>query len=226
MSAAPAVGRWRLAVLLAAWAVLGLSSVAFAQPASHAAPSGARVAPAAPGASGPFPPGFPRPHAPREPGAPVGQHAGGAEGGEPGSAHEGACPGHGPTDQPPVVNLLQGWFGVWNKHAVPPPDGARVGSFSWWLWHLTPYPFRYQNPKDECDPRNQPTPLVAPVLNFAVLCFFLWRFGRKPLREALKKRAATIRAQIDHAQEQKQKARERLAEYRGELEHLDDTLVA
>ena len=114
---------------------------------------------------------------------------------------------------------------MWNEHAVPPPAGSRVGSLDWWLWRLTPYPFRYENPADKHDPRNQPVPLVAPFFNFAVLCYVLWRFGRKPLREALRKRAEAIRAQLEAARAQKRAARARLGEYRGELDHLDDTLA-
>jgi F-type H+-transporting ATPase subunit b len=164
------------------------------------------------------PPGAPAP------GAPVGPHGAAAPAGAHGSGHAGSSAGHGPTDKPPVVNLVQGWLGVSNERAAPPPAGARVGSLDWWLWHLTPYPFRYQNPKDKYDPRNQPVPLIAPVFNFGVLCFLLWRFGRKPVRDALRQRAAAIQAQIENARLEKRRARARLREHRHELDHLGDTL--
>jgi F-type H+-transporting ATPase subunit b len=136
----------------------------------------------------------------------------------------GHCIGHGIKDRPPELNLVHGWVGVRNDKAVAPPP--QRGTWAWWKWRLTPYPWRYQNHADHCDPRNQPVPLAANVLNAAVLLFVLYRFGRKPLAEALRKRRETIMSEIDRAREIRSKARERLAFYEGELEHLDDRLAA
>src|SRR5512136_752699 len=144
---------------------------------------------------------------------------------EHGAGHGSPGGGHGATDRPPDVNYVQGWLGVSNERAVPPPAGAREGSLDWWLWRLTPYPFRYENPKDKHDPRNQPVPLIAPVFNFAVLCWVLWRLGRKPLREALRKRAEGIRTQIEQAELERQRARKRLREHRREIDHIGETLT-
>lgn len=158
-----------------------------------------------------------------------GQDAHGAEGEQ--GAHAKHCPGHGPEDRPPAINLFHGWLGVDNEAAPPMPEGVRAGglpwkNWDWWSWRLTPYPWRYENDKDHCDPRNEPTPLIAPILNFAVLAFILFRLGRKPLREALKKRKVTIMREIDQAREIKDKAQDRLDRYESDLDHLDEKLAA
>lgn len=136
----------------------------------------------------------------------------------------GHCLGQGPNDRPPDINLLHGWLGSNNEEAVQPPKPK--GSWEWWQWRLTPYPFRYQNKSDACDPRNQPVPLVANVVNLGVLVFFLVRFGRKPLRESLEKRRARIMAEVDRAREIMKSAKTRLMRYEDELDHLDDKLTA
>lgn len=138
--------------------------------------------------------------------------------------HEAHCPGHGPTDRPGPINLLHGWLGVNNDKAVPPPAGAHAGSWDWWAWRLTPYLWRYDNHDDHCDPRNQPTPLIAPIFNFAVLAFILFRFGRKPLQDALRKRKVSIMSEIESAQDIKDKAEDRLDHFESELDHLDEKL--
>lgn len=136
----------------------------------------------------------------------------------------GHCLGQGPNDRPPDINLLHGWLGVNNESAEPPPKPK--GSVEWWKWRVTPYPFRYENKSDECDPRNQPVPLVANVVNLAVLVFLLVRFGRKPMREALEKRRARIMSEVDRAREIMKSAKTRLMRYEDELDHLDDKLAA
>jgi F-type H+-transporting ATPase subunit b len=121
---------------------------------------------------------------------------------------------------------VHGWLGVNNTKAVPPPPGAAVGSSAWWLWRVTPYPWRYMNEADKGDPRNEPPPLAAAVLNFAVLVALLWLLGRKPLREGLRKRAAAIMSEIDAARAIKRQARKRLKAYQSELDRLDETSEA
>ena len=118
---------------------------------------------------------------------------------------------------------MHGWLGVSNQRAAPAPEG--VGTWDWWVWRLTPYPWRYENEADKCDPRSEAIPLIAPVFNFAVLVFLLWFMARKPLREALLKRAQTIRARIDDAQALKKKARAKLKECKQQLDGLGETLT-
>jgi len=143
----------------------------------------------------------------------------------------GYCIGQGPTDPPKNVNLFHGWLGVDNARAVPAPprrvDGEtgfiaeRLGSSAWWKWRLTPYPYRYENHDDECDPRNTPIPLLANLINFAALMFLVTRFGAKPIAEALKKRRDAVMSEIDRAREIKASAEARLAEYEADIEQLD-----
>ncbi|HHH27677.1 MAG TPA: hypothetical protein ENK57_04940 [Polyangiaceae bacterium] len=147
----------------------------------------------------------------------------------------GYCIGDGPQDRPKDINLFHGWLGVNNDKAVPaPPKGGGedwwgkeyFGNKDWWTWRLTPHPWRYENHDDHCDPRNQPIPLLANVINVGVLLFLLIRFGRKPVEESLRKRKKSIMSEIDKAQRIKKDAKGRLRRYEDELDHLEDKLEA
>jgi F-type H+-transporting ATPase subunit b len=85
--------------------------------------------------------------------------------------------------------------------------------------------FRYDNPKNPCDPRNEPPPYMASLINFAVLAFILFRFGRKPLADALVKRKQAIMAEIDTASRLKEDAEARLLDYEQRLDNSGDKLV-
>jgi F-type H+-transporting ATPase subunit b len=139
----------------------------------------------------------------------------------------GECLHHGAHDPPPDINLLHGWLGV-NEEKAPPPPPPRTGAFDWgwWKWRLTPYPWRYDNHEDECDPRNEPVPLIANIINVGALFFLIGRFGRRPLRESLEKRKRGITSEIDRARTIKEGAVERLERYKHDLAHLDDKLAA
>jgi F-type H+-transporting ATPase subunit b len=80
-----------------------------------------------------------------------------------------------PEAPPPPINLWHGMLMVDNER-------AEQGGF---LNHLL---FRYENPKNHGDPRNEPAPFLASVLNFGVLAYILYRFGRKPMAEGLLRR--------------------------------------
>ncbi|MCA9625375.1 MAG: ATP synthase F0 subunit B, partial [Myxococcales bacterium] len=147
----------------------------------------------------------------------------------------GNCIGDGPQDKPKDINLFHGWFGVNNEAAKAEParTGGEecwgrdyLGNKEWWLWRLTPYMYRYENHDDHCDPRNEPVPLLANVINIGVLLFLLIRFGRGPITGALRDRKRSIMKEIDDAQRIKKEAVERYEHYLHELEHLDDRLVA
>jgi F-type H+-transporting ATPase subunit b len=85
--------------------------------------------------------------------------------------------------------------------------------------------FRYDNPKNPCDPKNRPAPFAAAFLNFAVLCFVLYRFGRKPMAEALLKRKKAITAEIDTATGLLQDAEARLEDYEEKIENIEAKLA-
>lgn len=131
-----------------------------------------------------------------------------------GEAHghgEEHCPGHGPMDPPGHINWWQGLIGVNN-------EAAGKGGISSLLW-------RYHNPNDPCDPKNQPPPFLASVLNVGLLAFILFRFGKKPLAEALAKRKQSITQDIDNAARLKDEAERRLEEYQDKLTRLEETLA-
>ncbi|WP_437278967.1 F0F1 ATP synthase subunit B [Sorangium sp. So ce375] len=130
---------------------------------------------------------------------------------EPASHGEEHCPGHGPTDPPPHVNWWHGLIGVNN-------EAAEKGGINALL-------FRYNNEQNPCDPKNEPPPFLASVLNFGLLAFIVVRFGRKPIAEALKKRKQTITQELDNASRLKQEAEERLEEYEDKLTRLEETLA-
>jgi F-type H+-transporting ATPase subunit b len=155
-----------------------------------------------------LPPGHGRPGPGGRPG---GAHSAAAHESEHAAHGEEHCPGHGPTDPPPHVNWWHGLIGVNN-------EAAEKGGVNALLW-------RYHNDKDPCDPKNQPPPFLASVLNFGLLAFILARFGRKPLLEALQKRKQSIMQEIDNASRLKEEAEQRLDDYEEKLERLEETLA-
>ena len=173
----------------------------------------------------------PTPTAAASAGAPVvpppAEHAGAGEehGAAPHAAGhgEGHCPGHGPDDRPPGPNWFHGILGVDNEKA-PAPLAPNAGFWDRFLWQLKPSLWRYENKGDACDPRNEPIPLFANILNFGIFAFLLVRFGRKPIRAALQKRKAAIMAEFDRATGILGEAKDRLSHYQGQIDHLDDTL--
>ncbi len=166
-------------------------------------------------------PNFPnRPPPPgRHPGAtpPPGGHGHGAEkhgGQKHGDDHGGAahhCPGHGPLDAPHHPNWWHGLLMVNNER-------AQAGGFANQLL------FRYENDKDPCDPKNEPPPFLASVLNFGALAYLVVRFGKKPLADALVKRRESIMGEIENATRLREEAEARLVEYEEKFENIQDKL--
>lgn len=132
------------------------------------------------------------------------EHAGG---------HGGHCPGHGPHDVPHFdkINWWRGMIGVNNEKAVSPSALDQL------LW-------RYDNHSDPCDEKNTPPPFLAQILNLGILAYIIYRFGKKPITEALAKRKQTIMSDIDTASSLKAAAEARLDEYESKLERLEDKL--
>jgi F-type H+-transporting ATPase subunit b len=136
----------------------------------------------------------------------------GAEGG--GHGGEAHCPGHGPHDVPHFdkINWWHGMIGVNNEK-------AGQGGFNSLLW-------RYENHNNPCDEKNEPPPFLAAILNLGVLGFLIYRFGKKPIGEALLKRKQTIMGDIEVAQNLKQQADKRLREYEARFEQMEETAEA
>jgi F-type H+-transporting ATPase subunit b len=133
-------------------------------------------------------------------------------GGHHGEAH---CPGHGPDDAPhwDKINWWHGMIAVNNEK-------AQAGGF------LNQLLWRYDNHENPCDEKNEPPPFLAAVLNFGVLAFVLYRFGKKPVGEALLKRKQSIMSEIDNASQLKREAEKRLREYEERFEKIESTLAA
>jgi len=136
------------------------------------------------------------------------EHAGGGHGG-------GHCPGHGPEDAPHFdqINWWHGMIGVNNEKAQSPNPVDKL------LW-------RYHNATDPCDPKNEEVPLFAALLNLSILGYIVYRFGRKPIGEALVKRKQDIMAEIETASRLEREAKGRLDELQGKFDRIQETLVA
>jgi F-type H+-transporting ATPase subunit b len=174
-------------------------------------PPGTRITgPGTPGGRT-LPPGARPGQVPPPPSHQVRPHPRAAEAPEPERVDEENCPGHGQDDMPRPVNWWHGFVMVNNERAA-------AGGF------LNNLLFRYENEENPCDSRNEPPPFAATVVNFAILVIVLYRFGRKPLAEALIKRKQSIMAEIDNATRLKEEAEARLAEYEEKLENIHDKL--
>jgi F-type H+-transporting ATPase subunit b len=166
-------------------------------PGGHPGMPGTRPGQPRPG----LPPGF-NPHRPRPtPHVEEEEHGGGH--------HE--CPGHGAEDPPPPPNWWRGILMVNNERAS---KGGFVNELL----------FRYENEKNPCDEKNQPPPFLASVLNFGLLAFVLYRFGKKPLAEALLKRKQGIMAEIDTASQLKEDAEARLEDLQEKIDNIESKL--
>ncbi|MGH7330421.1 MAG: ATP synthase F0 subunit B, partial [Polyangiaceae bacterium] len=67
-------------------------------------------------------------------------------------------------------------------------------------------------------------PYAVYVLNFGILVFLYWRLGKKPIKDALKDRRASIAKEIEEAQKMKKEAKQRAKKYQAKLEGLDQEL--
>jgi F-type H+-transporting ATPase subunit b len=121
------------------------------------------------------------------------------------------CAGHGPMDAPHHVNWWKGMLMVNNARAE---KGGFVNSLL----------FRYHNEVDACDPKNEPPPFLASLMNFGLLAFILYRFGKKPIGEALQKRRQTIMGDIENATRLREEAEARLNDYEDRFERIEETL--
>ena len=156
------------------------------------------------------PPGQPAPGEPPFPGHPPipGMNAGKMPAEKPAAPEPEHCPGHGPNDGPPHINWYQGLLGVNNAKARQPGFANRL------FW-------RYENTSDKCDVNNQPPPVLASFINFAIVAFVLFRFGKGPLADGLAKRKKTIMTEIDAATELHRAAEKRLKDYEKQLSKIE-----
>ena len=125
----------------------------------------------------------------------------------------GHCPGHGPDDAPHFdqINWWHGMIGVNNEKSQSANFVDKL------LW-------RYHNPTNPCDEKNQESPLFASILNLAVLGYIVYHFGRKPISEALVKRKQDIMSEIETAARLEREAQGRLDELEGKFDQIHETL--
>lgn len=74
-------------------------------------------------------------------------------------------------------------------------------------------------------PTGMPVPFGALALNAAVLYFLLFKYGRKPIGDALRQRKLGIMKGIDDAAKMKAQAEARLAEYQKKLDDIDSEVA-
>jgi F-type H+-transporting ATPase subunit b len=115
-----------------------------------------------------------------------------------------------------VPHHVNWWHGI----LMVNNERAKQGGF------LNKLLFRYENHDNPCDPDNEPPPFLASVLNFGLLAFILYRFGKKPITEALAKRKQSIMQEIETAERLEEEARSRLDDYEEKFEKIEDTLEA
>lgn len=70
---------------------------------------------------------------------------------------------------------------------------------------------------------NPQVPYGAMLINFALLAFIYYRFGKKPVAEGLKNRKISIASAIENAQKILGEAKQRSKKYRAQLEKVEGT---
>lgn len=73
-------------------------------------------------------------------------------------------------------------------------------------------------------PKGMEPPLGAELFDAAILFYFLFRFAKQPLKDALRKRRASIMHGMQEAGRMKDDAAARLAEFENKLKHVDDDI--
>ncbi len=107
---------------------------------------------------------------------------------------------HDPNGPPDEINFWRGLLGTTDE-----PSDSFVGQLL-------------------LRPKNLPPPFLANLINFAVFAWVVWRFGRKPLAESLRKRKDYILHDMDAAQKMKADAENRLASYEERLSKIDQEI--
>lgn len=112
---------------------------------------------------------------------------------------EGAMGEEGHHAGPGHINWIHGFLG--EKETLKPGEGDL-------LWR----------------PKGTPAPFGAWILNTAILFYFVGRFSRRPVADALKKRKLGIMHGIEEASKMKDDAADRLADYEEKLAHISDEI--
>jgi F-type H+-transporting ATPase subunit b len=111
---------------------------------------------------------------------------------------------------------VPGWGDVnWVYGLLGETDGTICG----WLGFGRDHP-----PNVLCRPPGMGVPLVAMLLNTALLVFLFVFYGRRPLREALRRRRQGIVRAITEASQMRAEAAATLDAYREKLRHIDEEI--
>jgi F-type H+-transporting ATPase subunit b len=73
-------------------------------------------------------------------------------------------------------------------------------------------------------PKGMPVPFGALALNAAILYFLLFKFGKKPISDALKARKLGIMKGMEDAAKMKAEAEASLAKYQAKLDNIEDEI--
>jgi len=107
---------------------------------------------------------------------------------------------HDPNAAPQPINLWRGLFGTTDHE----PESI-LGQLA-------------------LRPKDMPPPFLANLINFSVFAWVIWRFGRKPIAESLRKRKDHILHDMDAAKKMKDEAETRLAGYEERLAKIDQEI--
>lgn len=129
-----------------------------------------------------------------------------------------------------VLSML---LAVGTALAAPPPGGPAGaaaggeeshdgGHYEWNLYHGMISARDGVEPSLLWRPTGMPPPFFGLLINYGVLFYILYRFGKKPITEALRKRKSTILKGMDDAAKMKKDATERLEELEHKIKHIQD----
>jgi F-type H+-transporting ATPase subunit b len=69
-------------------------------------------------------------------------------------------------------------------------------------------------------------PLIANIVNLAIMLFILWYFARKPAREYFRERSLKVRAAIDDSEKTKREAEEKYRQVSDKLDAIEEEMQA
>ena len=102
--------------------------------------------------------------------------------------------------------------------------GHEIGEVNWLYGMISESDDPDEEPTLLVRPKGMPVPVAAMLVNTLVLFWLLAALGKKPLRQALRKRKERIMQGIDDAARMKKEASLRLAEYEAKLANIDDEI--
>jgi F-type H+-transporting ATPase subunit b len=117
----------------------------------------------------------------------------------PAAAERGAGAHESEAHHVPTVNDINWWHGMIGEKEGVEPD---------LLWRG----------------KGEPAPLGALLIDTAIVYWLIYRFGKKPLREALARRKSSLLRGIEEASALRDEARRRLSEYEEKLAHIDQEI--